>query len=188
VESSETRLDLGVLGSRPAGEFIASTSGADWGAEQEWQEISLEHSPVLADFEQPSGPSDAGNHRSPPHVKVDRSPAEPAHPEDPLALAAQLADRLAQALTELRATEVSIRGGIPGEEGSLAVDDALARAREIVSASPSSDEITELDALLRLWLERPTDLLVMIKLSEKAPTLGALVRAWADLRNTLEAP
>jgi hypothetical protein len=114
-----------------------------------------------------------------------------AIPEDVLRHAAQVAEQLALALRTLeeRSPRMPAGGrveGSPGgadprlQEGAILLD----AIRGITHSIPPG-EVETLERLLGAWVDRPTDLLILVKLAEQAGRLARVVSAFAEINRIL---
>jgi hypothetical protein len=109
-----------------------------------------------------------------------------------LVAARELADRLAAAL---RSVESESRGRVVSDPAELAslreqlgrLESRLEQARRIIDEAAAADDLNTLVGLLNALAQRPTDILVMAKLSEQAGRLVALAEACAEVRRLIEA-
>jgi hypothetical protein len=107
--------------------------------------------------------------------------------------ALRLANRLTATLRELEERERSAyrldqetMARIRRLEESARSIAALSQAlEERVELTVEDDELASLESLLNAWVDRPNDLLVMVKLAERSTVLARLVAAFRDIRRLL---
>lgn len=105
---------------------------------------------------------------------------------------AVVAEQLAAALRELHgqfpgALDSDLVGRLQAlEERARRADGLERRLQDVATSAASSEEIVALSALLSAWVQRPNDLLIMVKLSEQASTLVRVLDAFSALRRLLD--
>jgi predicted nuclease with TOPRIM domain len=118
------------------------------------------------------------------------SPAQAESVDEPAALP----EGAARVLAELR-QRTSVIGSLSREVadrlGSLERD--LQRSRDLeerlgalMRDTPSAEQMAALDGLLQTWSQRPSDLMVMVRLSEEAERLAGIVRAFTRIQSSLD--
>jgi hypothetical protein len=109
--------------------------------------------------------------------------------------ALRLAERLTGALRALEERERSayrldqetmerIRRLEQSAQTIAAVHHAL---QEQVRVELADEELGVVESLLTAWVDRPNDLLVMVKLSERSTVLAGIVAAFREIRRLLES-
>jgi hypothetical protein len=72
------------------------------------------------------------------------------------------------------------------ERESQGAMDLEERLRAVMKDTPSQAQTTALEDLLQTWSQRPSDLMVMVRLSEEAERLSGVVRAFVQIENILD--
>lgn len=114
-------------------------------------------------------------------------PPDATVPGDVLRDAAQVAEQLALALRTLEERSPRAGPGAQSEAAEARLREALALLEAVrrVAQTVSSAELETLDRLLSAWVDRPTDLLILVKLAEQAGRLARIVSAFAEIHRML---